>query len=168
MTLTRLFWQNTAKTEVETYFFDLASLEAGIEVAKTLQGFSAADCVSVSFSPDGVVLPSGVGSRRRYEYRVKPTKQKVKLAAYKQAGNGLGLGSYLAFTLRVSARRRSASVPAPRHAIIDTAQGVTQAAAAVRRVLGLAWHAPVDVVSWRVIAPRQHQKSFDAATWFNI
>ena len=165
MTLTRIIWQNAAKAEVETYYYDIASFEAGIEVAKTLQEFSAADCVRVSYSPDGVVLPSGVGSRR-YEYRVKPTEQHTKLAAYKHAGYGLGIGSYLAFTLRVSARRRSASVPAPRHAIIDTAQGVTQAAEAVRRALGLAWHAPVDVVSWRVIAPRQNQKSFDAATWF--
>ncbi len=163
-TLTKFFWKNEV-TFKDTYFYNLPTEGLALEMARSLQGASAADLYMIDFTPSGVCLPSGTG--RRYEYEIKPTTQKPDLTAYKRPGDGAGLGVFFAVYLVGGKTRIALTAPAPRIALIENPSAMRAMAEEWRRAYSNAVKiSGLSVSCYRVIAPNQYQKAFDGLEWF--
>lgn len=163
-TLTKFFWNNGV-TFKDTYLYHLPTIANALEMARALQGVSAADLYMFDFSPSGVCLPSGTG--RRYEYEVKPTTQKVTLTAYKRPGEGAGLGVFFVVYLIGGKTRIALTAPSPRLALLDDKQATQAMAEDLRRAYQNAVKVSgLSVSGVRVIAPKQYRKAFDGVVWY--
>ncbi len=163
-TLTSFFWK-IGTVERNTHLYNLPSPSNALEMARALQGVSSADVTQIDFSLSGVCLPSGAG--RRYEYEIKPTKEKPNLTAYKRPGDGAGLGVFFVVYLTGSERQLSMTAPSPRLSLLnDSAAMLTIANELCRTYSNAVKISGLSVSCVRIKAPKQYQKAFDGLVWY--
>ena len=165
-TMTTFYW-TLEKRDYQHYIYDIVSLSNALEVGKVLQVMSSASLSEIDFAPVGVCLPSNTEDRRRFEMAEKPDTEKVDFSNYRRAGDGLGLGAFLAYYFRGFPTRRAFCVPSPRKNLLDDVQAVKTAGEELQRVIRMALRVSTATVSkTRVIYPNAYRKAFDGLTWF--